>query len=63
MVRKSWRPFVNQKHVTSGLVARLLSQADGYDYLRNGYEVLHMIGREWLMGDMDELFAKRGLAI
>lgn len=55
--------YARQKHVSGGLVARLLSQADGYDYLRNGYEVLHTMGREWLMGDMDELFAKRGLAI
>lgn len=55
--------YARQKHVSGGLVARLLSQADGYDYLRNGYEVLHTMGREWLMDEMDELFAKRGLAI
>lgn len=55
--------YARHKNISGGVVAELLSKAGGYEYLRKGYEVLHTMGREWLIDDMDELFAKRGLVI
>lgn len=55
--------YARHKNISGREVAGLLSRASGYEYLRNGYEILHTMGREWLIDDMDEFFAKRGLAI
>lgn len=55
--------YARHKNISGREVASLLSRASGYEYLRNGYEILHTMGREWLIDDMDEFFAKRGLAI
>lgn len=55
--------YARHKNISGREVASLLSRVSGYEYLRNGYEILHTMGREWLIDDMDEFFAKRGLTI
>ncbi|MDY3229952.1 MAG: DUF3791 domain-containing protein [Kiritimatiellia bacterium] len=54
--------YARQRRISGGAVADLLLRAGGYEYLRNGYEVLHTMGSEWLVEDLDELFKRRGVA-
>jgi len=41
-------------------VASLFAHIGALDYLRREYDVLHMMGREWLVEDLDEYIKLRG---
>lgn len=34
-----------------------------FDYLRNGYDMLHTQGEAWLMNDIDEFLSIRGYVV
>jgi len=54
--------YARQQKISGGVVADRLRRSGGYDYLRNGYDVLHTMGCEWLVEDLDEFFRSRGVA-
>ena len=53
--------YAKNKHLSGGVVAAMLTQCGGFDYLRRGYEVLHTMGSEWLVADLDDYFKIRGV--
>ena len=54
--------YAQEKNLSGSVVSSRLEAAGGYEYLRNGYEVLHTMGHEWLVEDLDEFFRARGFA-
>ena len=55
--------YARSKHLSGGVVAAMLVKSGGFDYLRRGYEVLHTMGSEWLVEDLDDYFKLRGVAV
>ena len=55
--------YAKSKHLPWGVVAAMLAKSGGFDYLRRGYEVLHTMGSEWLLDDIDDYFKMRGVAV
>jgi len=52
-----------QKHEISGrVVMDRFSEYGVVDFLRDGYDVLHTQGREWLIADMEDYLKVRGIA-
>ena len=54
--------YATSKHLSGGVVAAMLTKCDGFNYLRRGYDVLHTMGSEWLVEDLDDYFKLRGVA-
>ena len=54
--------YATSKHLSGGVVAAKLAACGGFDYLRRGYDVLHTMGSEWLVEDLDDYFKLRGIA-
>lgn len=54
--------YAREKKLSGREVSSRLRAADGYEYLLRGYDVLHTMGHEWLIEDLDELFRVRGVA-
>lgn len=54
--------YAKSKHLSGGVVAAMLTRCDGFNYLRHGYDVLHTMGTEWLIEDLDDYFKARGVA-
>ena len=54
--------YARSKHLSGAVVASMLTKCGGFDYLRRGYEVLHTMGSEWLVEDLDDYFKLRGVA-
>ncbi len=54
--------YARSKHLSGSVVADMLTQSGGFDYLRRGYEVLHTMGSEWIIQDLDDYFKLRGVA-
>ena len=54
--------YAKSKHLSGGVVAAMLTKCDGFNYLRRGYDVLHTMGSEWLVEDLDDYFKLRGVA-
>ena len=54
--------YAQSKHLSGSVVAAMLAKCGGFDYLRQGYEVLHTMGREWIVEDLDDYFKSRGVA-
>ena len=46
--------YAKSKHLSGGVVAAMLTKCGGFDYLRREYEVLHTMGSEWLVEDIDD---------
>ena len=53
--------YARSKHLSGGVVASMLAKCGGFDYLRQGYDVLHTMGREWIVEDLDDYFKLRGV--
>lgn len=53
--------YARSKHLSGGVVASMLAKCGGFDYLRRGYDVLHTMGREWIVEDLDDYFKLRGV--
>ena len=52
-----------QKHEISGrVVMDRFSEYGVVDFLRDGYDVLHTQGREWLIADIEDYLKVRGIA-
>ena len=54
--------YAKSKHLPGGVVAAMLTKCDGFNYLRRGYDVLHTMGGEWLVDELDDYFKVRGVA-
>ena len=54
--------YAKSKHLSGGVVAAMLTKCDGFNYPRRGYDVLHTMGSEWLVEDLDDYFKLRGVA-
>ena len=54
--------YASSKHLSGSVVAARLAQSGGLDYIRRGYEVLHTMGREWIIEDLDDYLKSRGVA-
>ena len=54
--------YAKSKHLSGVVVAAMLMKCDGFNYLRRGYDVLHTMGGEWLVEDLDDYFKLRGVA-
>ena len=54
--------YARSKHLSGSVVAAMLAKCGGFDYLRRGYEVLHTMGSEWIVEDLDDYFKLRGVA-
>lgn len=54
--------YATSKHLSGGVVAARLAACGGFDYLRRSYDVLHTMGSEWLVEDLDDYFKLRGIA-
>ena len=54
--------YARDKHLSGSVVAAMLTQCGGFEYLRRGYEVLHTMGSEWIVEDLDGYFKLRGVA-
>lgn len=53
--------YAKSKHLSGSVVASMLAKCGGFDYLRRGYDVLHTMGSEWIVGDIDDYLALRGV--
>ena len=54
--------YAKSKHLSGSVVAAMLTKCDGFNYLRRGYDVLHTMGSEWLVEELDDYFRMRGVA-
>ena len=54
--------YAQSKRLSGGVVAAMLMKCDGFNYLRRGYDVLHTMGSEWLVEDLDDYLKLRGVA-
>ena len=54
--------YATSKHLSGAVVAAKLAGCGGFDYLRRGYDVLHTMGSEWIVEDLDDYFKLRGVA-
>ena len=51
-----------EKHGISGRrVTECFETAGVIDYLSNGYQTLHAMGKEWLMADIEKYLENRGI--
>ncbi|MBR4753319.1 MAG: DUF3791 domain-containing protein [Thermoguttaceae bacterium] len=54
--------FAKRKRISGAKACALFARSGALDYLRRGYDVLHSMGEEWLVADVDGFLRARGYA-
>ena len=49
-----------EKNLDGETVCEIFEKYGVFDYLKDGYDMLHTQGEEWLMNDIDEFLKIRG---
>ena len=55
--------FAQRGGVSGSVVMKRFDELGVLDFLRNNYEVLHTQGRNYILSEIDQYLANRGIAI
>lgn len=54
--------YAKAKHISGAAAAALFEQFGAIGYLARGYDVLHTMGEDWLVADVEDYLKARGYA-
>ena len=52
--------FAKHKHISGAEACAVFERFGALGYLRRGYDVLHSMGEEWLVADVEDFLKSRG---